>query len=72
VSAISKCMGIMYYKEQCQSCERLPRNAQQEEAEGWMTPTISQGPCEIYRKRTDKAYREEEARKILEEIEARR
>jgi hypothetical protein len=72
MSSYSRCMGIRPYEPQCQNCERLPRSPKQEESESWMTPTMGRGECDKYRPTLGKAYREAEARAILNEIEARR
>jgi hypothetical protein len=72
MSSYSRCMGIRPYEPQCQNCERLPRSPKQEESESWMTPTMGRGECDKCRPTPGKAYREADARAILDEVEARR
>jgi hypothetical protein len=70
MSSYSRCMGIKHYEEQCDTCQRLPRSPKQEESESWMTPKISLSPCDKYR--PNGAYREADARAILDEVGGRR
>lgn len=73
MSNIIRCMGLGCYEKQCQSCKRLPRNAREEDAaEVWMTPHLVNGPCPEYMPRVIREYRQDEAKAILDEIEARR
>ena len=71
-SSIRRCMGIKCFEPQCQTCERLPRTEKQEEAPHWMTPNLDFSPCKDYRPGATMHYREDEARAILDEVEARR
>ena len=73
-SSIRRCMGIKCFEPQCQTCERLPRDKhpEDEDAKFWMTPNLDFSPCKDYRPGDTMHYREDEARAILDEVEARR
>jgi hypothetical protein len=72
MSSYSRCMGIKYYEPQCQNCERLPRDKHPEDEDGdsWMTPKAGAKECDKYR--PNGAYREADARAILDEVGGRR